>query len=146
MLDYAKSVGLQSLNINTNGMLLTPETAELLLKSGADLIVIGIDGFSKKTFEKIRVEADRDVVYANVEHLLAARQTRGSGPEIQVQFIEMDENRHELEAFQAYWLARGATLKVRKMLSWGGTFDTSLNVPKEERIPCPWAITMMHVF
>jgi radical SAM protein with 4Fe4S-binding SPASM domain len=58
----------------------------------------------------------------------------------------MGENRHELEAYQAYWLARGATLKVRKMLSWGGTFDTSLNVPKEERIPCPWAITMMHVF
>ncbi len=146
MLDYAKSVELQSLNVNTNGMLLTPEIAEPLLESGADLVVIGIDGFSKETFEKIRVEADRDVVYANVEHLLAARETRGSGPEIQVQFIEMGENRHELEAYQAYLLARGATLKVRKMLSWGGTFDTSLNVPKEERIPCPWAITMMHVF
>jgi sulfatase maturation enzyme AslB (radical SAM superfamily) len=146
MLDYAKSVELQSLNVNTNGMLLTPEIAEPLLTSGAGLVVIGIDGFSKEIYEKIRAEADRDVVYENVEHLLAARENRGSGPEIQVQFIEMDENRHELEAYQDYWLARGATLKVRKMLSWGGTFDTSLKVPKEERIPCPWAITMMHVF
>jgi hypothetical protein len=58
----------------------------------------------------------------------------------------MDENEHELEAFKAYWLTRGATLKVRKKLSWGGTFETPMKVPKEERIPCPWAMTMMHVF
>jgi len=146
MLAYGKSVGLRSLNVNTNGMPLTPELAEPLLESGVDLVVFGIDGLSKETFEKIRVRADRDIVYAHVEHFLAAREARGSGPEIQVQFIELDENEHELEAFKDYWLSRGATLKVRKKLSWGGIFGTPLNVPKEERIPCPWAITMMHVF
>jgi sulfatase maturation enzyme AslB (radical SAM superfamily) len=146
MLAYGKSVGLRSLNVNTNGMPLTPELAEPLLDSGVDLIVIGIDGFSKETFEKIRVNADRDVVYANVEHLLAAKAANGSDAEIQVQFIEMDENEHELEPFKAYWLARGATLKIRKKLSWGGTLETPLRIPNDERIPCPWAITMMHVF
>ena len=146
MLAYGKAVGLRSLNINTNGMPLTPELAEPFLESGVDLVVIGIDGLSKETYEKIRVRGDRDVVYANIEHFLAVREARRRGPEIQVQFIEMEENEHELEALKAYWLARGATLKVRKKLSWGGTFDTPLSVPKEERIPCPWAITMMHVF
>lgn len=146
MLDYAKSIGLESLNVNTNGMLLTPDIAESLLASRADLIVIGIDGFSKETFEKIRVKADRDVVFDNVENLLVERKKRESGPEIQVQFIEMEENKHELDTYQDYWLSRGATLKVRKMLSWGGQFESSLNVPNEKRIPCPWAITMMHVF
>ncbi len=146
MLAYGKSVGLRSLNINTNGMLLTAELVEPLLNSGADLFVFGIDGFSKETFEKIRVKGDRDVVYANVEQFLAARHASTSEPEIQVQFIEMDENGHELEDFKAYWLARGATLKVRNKLSWGGRFDTPLAVSKEKRIPCPWAITMMHVF
>jgi uncharacterized Fe-S cluster-containing radical SAM superfamily protein len=146
MLAYAKSVALRSLNINTNGMLLTPVLAEPLLDSGVDLVVFGIDGLSNETFEKIRVRADRDVVYANVEHLLAAREARRSGPEIQVQFIELDENEYELETFKAYWLTRGVTVKVRKKLSWGGTFNTPLSVAKEDRIPCPWAITMMHVF
>ncbi len=146
MLAYGKSVGLRSLNINTNGMPLIPELAEPFLDSGVDLVVIGIDGLSKETYEKIRVRGGRDVVYANIEYFLAAREARRRGPEIQVQFIEMQENEHELEAFKAYWLARGATLKVRKKLSWGDTFDTPLSVPKEERIPCPWAITMMHVF
>lgn len=146
MITYGKSVGLQSLNINTNGMLLTPDLAEPIMDSGVDLVVFGIDGFSKETYEKIRVDGDRDQLYSNVEHFLAARQARTSGPEVQVQFIEMNENLHELGEFQTYWLARGATIKARRMLSWGGKFDTSLSVPADERIPCPWAVTMMHVF
>lgn len=149
MLAYGKSVGLTSLNINTNGMLLTPDTVTMLLDSGVDLIVIGIDGFSKETYEKARQGGDRDVVYAQVEHLLTERTRKfgdKGGPEIQVQFIEMDFNSHEIEEFSEYWLARGAVLKVRNMLSWGGRFDTPVEVGKDERIPCPWAMTMMHVF
>jgi sulfatase maturation enzyme AslB (radical SAM superfamily) len=146
MIKYGKSVGLKSVNINTNGMLLTPNLAVPIIESGVDLIVFGIDGFAVETFEKIRVEAKRDIVYANVEHLLKVRKEYGNKPEIQVQFIEMEENKHEFEEFKNYWLKKGATIKARRMLSWGGQFETHLQVPNEERIPCPWACTMMHVF
>ena len=146
MLDYGKRAGLRCLNVNTNGLLMTPELGDRLLKSPASLIVIGIDGFSRETYSRLRVGGDRDAVYANVEHLLRARRARGAGPEIQVQFIEMRENAHELEPFRRHWLARGATLKVRHQLSWGGRLETPLCVPPDERIPCPWAMTMMHVF
>ena len=146
MLRYGKSVGLRSLNINTNGILLTPELAEPIIDSGVDLVVFGIDGFSSETYANIRVGGERDTLYANIEHFLAVRQARPSGPEVQVQFIVMDENAQELEAFKDYWLERGAVVKARHMLSWGGKFETPLCVPTEERIPCPWAMTMMHVF
>lgn len=146
MLGYGKSVGLQSMNVNSNGMPLTPEITERLLDSGVDLIVIGIDGFSSGTYERIRVGGVRDQLYASVEHLLEARQALRVGPEIHVQFIEMNENVHEIEEFKAYWLERGAVVKVRNMLSWGGTFETPVSIPDEKRIPCPWALTMMHVF
>jgi pyruvate-formate lyase-activating enzyme len=143
---YGKSVGLESINVNTNGQLLTPEWAGPLLESGVDLIVIGIDGFTPEVYEKIRINGDRDIVYANVEHLLRERTARGLATEIHVQFIEMDENEHELDAFSAYWHAREATVKVRNKLSWGGKLGTPMTIPDEERIPCPWALTMMHVF
>ncbi len=143
---YGKSVGLRSLNLNTNGMLLTPQLAEPILDSGVDLVVFGIDGFSPETYERIRVGAKRDVVYSNAEHFLEARRARDKGPEVQVQFIEMDENAHEIEEFSEYWLARRATLKLRNKLSWGGQFETPLCVPSEQRIACPWALTQMHVF
>lgn len=146
MLAYGKSVGLKSLNINTNGMLLTPDLADPVLNSGADLIVFGIDAFTAPTYAKVRVNGDRDTVYRNVEHILARRHARERGPEVQVQFIEMDENENELQDFSAHWLKHGATLKVRNKLSWGGKFDTPICVPQEDRIPCPWALTMMHVF
>lgn len=146
MLRHGKSLGLASLNVNTNGLLLTEPVAVSLLESGADLIVIGIDGFTKATYEAARVGSDRDVVYANVERLLALRRKQVDGPEIQVQFIAMADNAHEMQPFCDYWLQRGATLKVRNQLSWGGKFQTLLAVPAADRIPCPWALTMMHVF
>lgn len=146
MLHYGRAAGLRSLNLNTNGILLTPEIAGPLLDSGLDLVVFGIDGFTAETYGRIRVGGDRDVLYANIEHLLAERTRRGGGPEIQVQFIEMDENMDELETFKSYWLERGATVKVRNKLSWGGKFGTPLCIPADQRIACPWAMTMMHVF
>lgn len=146
MVRYGKSVGLRSLNLNTNGMLLGADLVDPILSSGIDLVVFGVDGLSPQTYARIRVGGDRDTLYANVERFLAARKARDGGPEVQVQFIEMDENEHELEEFKAYWLARGATLKVRNKLSWGGKFETPLCIPDDQRIACPWAMTMMHVF
>lgn len=145
MVEYGKSMGLSSLNVNTNGMPLTPDIAEPLMDAGVDLVVVGIDGFTAAVCEAIRIGADRDTVYANVENFLKVRFARETGPEVQVQFVEMDENSHELDAFQTFWLELGAVVKTRRMLSWGGQFDVSFNAP-ENRIPCPWAITMMHVF
>lgn len=146
MLAYGQAVGLQALNVNTNGMLLTHAIADRLLRSGAATIVIGIDGFTTSAYERIRIGGVRDELYANVEYLVAARRALASGPDVMVQFIEMDENAGEIEPFRAYWLERGATVKLRNKLSWGGKFDTPLCVPQDERIPCPWACTMMHVF
>jgi hypothetical protein len=146
MIRYGKRIGLRSLNINTNGVLLTPNLAGPVMDCGVDLVVFGIDGFSRGTYERIRAKGDRDTLYENVEHFLSVRRDRGDGPQIELQYIVMDENAHELDQFKAYWLERGATLKIRNKLSWGGQFDTPLETPDEMRIPCPWALTMMHVF
>jgi len=146
MIEYGRSVGIQSLNINSNGLLLTPDLAEPVLASGVGLIVIGIDGFTAATYEAVRVLGDRDVVFHNVEQLLKVRDERGFDVEIQVQFIEMESNLPELEIFTDYWLERGATVKVRNQLSWGGKIESCMDMSKDERIPCPWALTMMHVF
>ncbi len=146
MLDYGRQVGLTSLNLNTNGMRLNAGIADRLLDTGLSTIVIGIDGFTRQTYERYRCLGDRDRVYANVEYLLRQRARRESGPEIMVQFIEMDDNNKEFDAYRDHWLGLGATVKLRRKLSWGGRFDTAIDIADEARIPCPWAITMMHMF
>jgi pyruvate-formate lyase-activating enzyme len=145
-LRYGKAAGLRSLNVNSNGQLLTPELAAPLLETGVDVIVFGLDAFTAPVYSRIRVNGDRDIVYGNVIHLLRERDRLGLKTEIQVQFIEMDENEHELLAFTAFWHAQDATVKVRNKLSWGGKFETPVSIPDEDRIACPWALTMMHVF
>lgn len=146
MFAYGKSVGLRHIHLNTNGIPLTPDIAEPILDSGVDLVVFGVDGYTKETYESIRLGGDRDLLFGNISHFIAARAARSSGPEIHVQFVEMDENQHEMDEFRRFWLDRGAVVKLRKKLSWGGRIDTPLDVPDEDRIPCPWAITVMHVF
>jgi len=146
MLKYGEKVGLTSLNLNTNGMLLTNEVAMKLLDTSLSTIVIGIDGFKPDTYKKYRYPGDRDTVYANVEVLLKERQRRDRGPEIMVQFIEMEDNAAEYQQYRDHWLGLGATVKFRRMLSWGGKFETGIEVDEDQRIPCPWAMTMMHLF
>lgn len=146
MLRYGEKVGLQSLNINTNGMLLDQEIVANLLSTTVQRIVIGIDGFTQAAYEQARCGGNRDLVYANVEHLLEQRVKFPNPPEVNVQFIRMACNEGELDDFMNYWLPKGATVKARNMLSWGGQFTAHMLAAKEKRIACPWAITMMHVF
>lgn len=143
---YGKGAGIETINLNTNGMLLREDLAGPLLDVGFSKIVIGVDGFSAETYESIRVGARREVIYPRIEHLLKLASQRQHAPEILVQFILMQENQHEAEAFRDHWIERGASVKMRNQLSWGGKFGTPLDVPDEDRIACPWAMTMMHVF
>jgi hypothetical protein len=73
------------------------------------------------------------------------RQARRTGPAVMVQFIEMEANAHERDGFIGYWAARGAIVKTRRQLSWGGRISTPLAVPPEQRTACPWAVNLMHV-
>ena len=49
--------------------------ADMLLDSGIDFISIDCDGFSKEVFEKIRVNANRDIVYNNIENLILKKKS-----------------------------------------------------------------------
>jgi len=98
MIDYAKKKGLSNISFNTNGTLLNQEMTEMVLDSGLDFISIDCDGFSKEVYEKIRVNANRDVTYANIEYFLKRRAERGlKKPIVEVKVMEMQENAHEID-------------------------------------------------
>lgn len=137
MIDYAKKKGLKNVNINTNGTLMNEEMAEMLLDSGIDFISIDCDGFSKEVYEKIRIGADRDVTYKNIEYILKRRKERGqSYPIIEVKAMEMEENKHELEQIISYWRERGAWTTLRRLITWGGALEGITHDNVENRIAC----------
>lgn len=143
MIDYAKKKGLKNININTNGTLITEEMAEMLLDSGIDFISIDVDGFSKEVYESIRIGADRDVLYRNVEYLLERKRERQlSRPIIEIKVMEMEENKHEIGKIIEYWRARGAWTTTRRLISWAGSCESLVQkeLPTEGRVACGNAV------
>lgn len=147
MIRYAKDCGLTDVVVNSNANLLDEETARRVIASGLDAIYIGIDAFSSETYAQVRVGGDYGTTVANVRRLIALKRELGvSHPEVFVQFVEMDVNVHERQAFTEYWKAQGATVKIRPKVSWAGKVDApNLVLDNAHREPCYWAMQTMSI-
>jgi radical SAM protein with 4Fe4S-binding SPASM domain len=150
LLRYARAKGLNNLVLNSNGRLLhRHDWIDQILTCGLKRFILSLDGFTKETFNKIRVGGDRDKIYSSVEKLLKRKEELGlEFPVIQCQFSIMKENEQEVEDFRKYWEERGAEVKTRNMLSWTNSGDViakNLDYKTDFRIACPWAMNTMAI-
>ncbi len=140
---YAKEKGIQEVILNTNGTLLTPEIYLKLANVQLDKIIVGLDAFTEKTYNTIRIGGDYKTIHNNLIEILKMH-----GPDIILQFIEMEENGGEREQFKEYWLSKGAVIKIRKRLGWGTCVEShamDINPQSKERVPCPWLMRAMNI-
>jgi radical SAM protein with 4Fe4S-binding SPASM domain len=117
MIRYAKRAGIRYIKLATNGMLLTRQKAMSLVNSGLDSISISLDGASPSTYAQFRIGGNFGLVVKNIERLVAIRDQAGCGPQIEIQFIIMSHNEHEIAAIEA--LARKLrvdTLRLKTVL------------------------------
>lgn len=143
MIEYASKKGL-NVHLNTNATLMNKDMTNALIESGVKEIIIGLDGTTKETYSKIRCGGDYEKVVQNSLYLLA----KNNGfVKVIMQFIEMDENCHEIELFKKYWLSKGATVKLRPRLGWGlGREAKNLVVGDDGRdFACPWLIRTVSI-
>ena len=147
LIRYAKKRGLERVLLNTNGLLLNSEMGGSLIDAGVDDVIFGLDGFSREVYEGIRQGADYAQVHDNILRFAELADLANSRPQVTVQFIVMDANEHEEEAFKDYWLSMGLVVKIRRMLNWGGSVADRHgdNNFQYRRIPCPWILNVMHV-
>lgn len=146
MIDYARKKGLVNININTNGTLLDHEMAEMLLDSGISFVSIDCDGFSKEVYEKIRVGANRDVTYRNIEYLLKRKkELHIEQPIIEVKVMEMEENKHEVQKIIHHFRERGAWTTTRRLISWAGMCEEIKPEAETERVACGNAVGILPI-
>ena len=147
MIAYAKGKGLTDVVMNSNANLLDEAAARSLIDSGLDAIYIGIDAATPETYAKVRVGGNYDKVVKNVLGLLELQRSTGATtPKVFVQFVEMDINAHEVQAFIDFWTGKGASVKIRPKVSWAGKVDApNLVLGDEDRWPCYWAMQSMSV-
>lgn len=141
---YAKKRGLKDVVLNSNGNLLDKEMALGLIESGLDAIYIGIDAFSEATYNITRVGGDYIKTMNNVQTLLRLIEYRKSRLKVFVQFVEMEENKHEVKDFTDYWTDQGAIVKIRPKITWAGTVN-SYNLKQIDRYPCYWAMRSFNI-
>lgn len=142
-ISYAKNKGIKEVILNTNATLLTPKMYQALASVKLDKIIVGLDAYSERTYNTIRIGGEFKKIKTNLIKILKLH-----GPGIILQFIEMDENTSETEKFKEYWLSKGATLKVRRKLGWGKgvkSYDLNLEPQSKERVPCPWLMRGVNI-
>jgi len=145
MISYAKNRGLEDVVLNSNGNLLDEKTSLGLIKSGLDAIYVGIDAFSPEVYQKLRVGGNYEKVVKNVNTLIQLeKRLRVNKPKVFVQFVEMEENEEETDAFTKYWSDQGAIVKIRPKVSWAGTVQ-SWKVKNLQRYPCYWLMRTLNI-
>jgi len=120
-IEAAREYGFIDIMMNTNATLLDGQTAEKLVDSGLTRLLIGLDGASKETYERVRVGADFEVVVGNIRRFLKIRQEKGSPlPALRLSFVVTDLNRGEKDDFVAEWVDEVDYLALQEYISVPG--------------------------
>ncbi len=127
---YARQKGCQVFTI-TNGSLFTEEMVRDIV-SCFDKIRISMYGVTSETYEKIHRGLSFDKVRGNVDKLLKEKEKANSSIKIELYFLLLKENEHEMKEFVAQYEHRADALSVWKPHNWGDGrgFRTPMDVKK----------------
>lgn len=100
MIYYAKKKGIAYVKVATNGMHLTESKIREIIKSQLDYLSISLDGATRETYEKFRVGGQFERVISHTRNLVNARNAAGSKLKIEIQFIIMSHNEHEIPVIE----------------------------------------------
>jgi len=93
----AKRAGVGVVKVSSNVHFLDGERGRALLASGLDVLILSVDGASPETYTAFRKDGDFDRVARTVAWLAEERRRLGlTKPRIELQFIVMRHNEHEL--------------------------------------------------
>ncbi|MCL4376990.1 MAG: radical SAM protein [Actinobacteria bacterium] len=151
MVRYANINGIKT-RIHTNATLLNENLSRELIKAGLNLISFSVDGYSKKTYEKNRINATFEVTLNNIIDFLKIKKELNSPiPSTIIQVMEFDENLSvkEFQKQKSEFIKNFDNLPLDKLVirtphNWGGLLEIEgikkINREKSRLIPCtfPW--------
>jgi radical SAM protein with 4Fe4S-binding SPASM domain len=124
MIAHAKAVGVGVVKVSSNVHFLDGERGLALLRSGLDVLILSVDGASQATYETFRKDGDFDRVARSVAWLCAEKRRLGlTRPRIELQFIAMRHNEHELP--QMRQLARAWGVDALRVKTVGADDDAT---------------------
>lgn len=100
---FAKDAGIKHIDFDTNANLLSQKMAHKIVNSGLDEIVFSVDGFSKETYESIRIKGNYDKCIENIEYFLNLLKEENIKMATSIQTINFDTIRKEIGSYKLFW-------------------------------------------
>ena len=144
MIAYGKRAGVR-METSTNITLLNEERARGILDAGLDVLYLAMDGATKDTYERVRVNAKWEKSIRNVDRFLELKAQRGAGTRVVMQIIAMNETRADVDAFLRRWdRPEVDAVNVKHLDTWGAQVDeigehalAGEGMAGMRRVPCP---------
>lgn len=154
-LELAKMVqsiyGDYKIGLVSNGSVMSPKIACELIKLKPYHIYFSVDGFSKEVFELHRNGLNRDAVYLNLEFFIdvceIAEYLTDEKVYPYISFTITEKNRHEIEAFKAYFANKHCHVSFQNCDGRGESMGKEPAVKNifEPNIPCNHAIETIYI-
>ena len=141
VLEYAKKLNFDDLYLVSNGYLLDKNKSLKILDSKLTKIMFSLDAFSRNTYAERRLKnykpANYDKVIKNILNFLDLKKKKNKKfPLVNVSFIIMENNKHELEDFKKFWENKVDAIHFQKLIDYtdnnlinNSTKDNQCNMP-----------------
>lgn len=113
------------ISINTNASLLDQDNGRKLIEAGLDRLNISFDGYSRETYNKIRINLDYDKVINNIKEFIALKKKLGTGPNTKITFVCLKENIAEIKPFIKYWRNKVNHVDISFDRNWAGQIQVN---------------------
>jgi radical SAM protein with 4Fe4S-binding SPASM domain len=98
MISYSSQMGLYTMASTNANMNMDHEG---IVRSGLCRLIVSIDGATQETYNKYRINGNLEKVLENVRSLVEAKKRlKSDTPVIELQFLVMKHNEHEIEAIR----------------------------------------------
>ena len=116
MINYAREKNMY-VSISTNGHFITEKNAHIVLKNAPDKIIYSIDGLDEESYQNYRVGGSFEQADTGLRTLLKKKkEINQKHPYVELQFIVMKQNEHQLDEVLKYGKEVGVDKVVFKTM------------------------------
>ncbi|MEO5361229.1 MAG: radical SAM protein [Nitrospirota bacterium] len=134
MIKYAKESGIKIIS-STNGHLFYDiDSAQKLVNSGIDALLVSVDGITQNTYEKYRRGGDIEKIKMSVKNIVKSKVILNSKtPLVILQLIIMNHNENDMAGYEEF--ARSLGADAITFVKFNTYFDRSREAPLNDFLP-----------
>ena len=144
MIAFAKSVGVATIQVFSNGISMDERLARRTLDAGLDVIEFSIHGHTK-TYSSLMGNDHFEQVVHNVERFVKLRNDMAKPTKVVVSAVDQPGFQTDKDAHRRFWTDRVDQVILRPYHSWGGRIPCESAPPPAQRHPCPQLWTRLTI-